>query len=72
MKPQYAAFGMPGGSELVLIAIFLLGPILLVAWLFKMFFSDRSERAKMRSEIARLADEVSKLNNARVDSPRAK
>ena len=72
MKPQYAAFGMPAGSELIIIAIFFLGPILVVAWLLKMFFNGRSERAKLRSEITRLADEVSRLNNARIDSPRAK
>ena len=72
MKPQYAAFGMPAGAELIIIAIFFLGPILGVAWLLKMFSNGRNERENLRSEITRLADEVSRLNNARTDSPRTK
>ncbi len=72
MKPQYAAFGMPGGFEWVMIAIvvgFYLLPIVFVGWLIRYLIRSANEKKLMRLEIAKLADELEKLRKAYTGVP---
>ena len=68
-NPQYASFGMPGGAELILIALmstpFLAG--LYFLWKFFRYLRESdAERRRLRIEVAKLGHELENIRKQQV------
>ena len=62
--PQYAMFGLPGGTEILFVLLFWLLPLLGIVWLVRYLMRSAEERRLTRLEISRLANEVEQLRKA--------